>query len=318
MPDKHLNRDIRDTPFISTSNRLFWSIRNALVKLRDGNDVAFTVIDRQVIPATNVFHARPYRDAILHRAEFDNGAHRYGATYEFLCWRSIPERAIVHTVTISDLARTIRDDPEMSQVFRLDTLASKRAVFHIGRDFKFDKLPLTVSVVSAMAKLAILLGVGVCPIRLTHIVRDIVEGWQIHITFQPPKMWSAFANQFLHAVGRTEALPLATKDQERVKLAFLEGVRLGMAKPNAAHTEIAQLERKWHACGLLKPDTILAFEGDQRAMAQRLLAMDIKARDVQLRRHHSLVTPPRIQTIPNQPFVPKVSDDNDWVDDVVM
>lgn len=208
----------------------------------------------------------------------------------------------------------------MAQVFRLEALISPRAIVRIERDLALDKLPLTTSMVSAIAKLAGLLGVGLCPIRLTHIVRDVIEGWAIHITFQPPKIWSAFANQFLHAVSRAEALPLSTKDQERVKMAFLEGVRWGMAKPNAAHTQITQLERKWHACGLLKPEAILAFEGDQRAMAQRLLAAEDRAQDLQLRQHYSLVTPPQVRAITNQPFVPSASndDDNDWVEDVIM
>jgi hypothetical protein len=318
MPPKHLNRDIRDTPFVSTSNRLFWSIRNALVKLRNGNDVAFTVIDREVIPASKIFHARPYRDSIKHRAEFDNGAHRYGATYEFLVWANIPERAIVHTVSTTELVRAIRDDAEMAQVFRLETLISPRAIVRIERDLVLDKLPLTTGVVSAIAKLATLLAVGCCPVRLTHIVRDVIEGWSIHITFQSPKIWSAFTNQFLHTISRAEALPLSTKDQERVKMAFLEGVRWGMAKPNAAHTQIAQLERKWHACGLLKPEAILAYEGDQRATAQRLLAAEVRMQDLQLRQHYSLVTPPKVQAITNQLFVQGASDDEDWADNVVM
>lgn len=276
------------------------------------------MIDKQAIRPANIFHARPYRDAILPRAEFDNGAHRYSATYEFLVWGSIPERAVVHTVTIAELAKTISDDAEMSRVFRLATLQSKRAIVRIERDFKLDKLPLTIGVVISMAKLATLLGVGICPTRLTHIVRDVIEGWQIHVAFQPPKAWSDLANQFLHAVSRVEVHPLSLKDQERVKMAFLEGVRWGMAKPNAAHSQIAQLERKWHACGLLTPDTVLAFEIDQRAVVQRQLAASVKAQDMQLQRHYSLVTPPRLQAIANQPSMQSDSEDNDWVADVIM
>jgi hypothetical protein len=293
-------------------------MRNALAKLRDGANFALTVIDRQVISATNIFHARPYRDAILHRAEFDHGAHRYSATYEFLVWCSIPERAIVHNLTIADLAKTILTDAEMSKVFRVDLLASKRAIMHIERDLKTDELPLTTAVVSATAKLAILLGVGLCPIRLKHIVRDVIEGWRIHIPFQPPKTWSAFANHFLHAVSKAEALPLSTKDQERVKMAFLEGVRWGMAKSNSAHTQIAQLQQKWHACGLLKPEAVLAFELDQRAGVQRELAADVKASDHHLQKHCVLVSAPKVPGITAQPAVPRDDDKYDWLEDVIV
>jgi hypothetical protein len=276
---------------------LFWSIKNALKKLREGDNVAFSVIDRQKIPDDHVFYANAYYEAPSRQVLFNNGAQRYRGISEFLIWRTIPEDAVLYSITIADLCQKIRDDPDMAMVFRIEKCFRKRKNRRIEpnleADLEADQLPLSANVVSAIAKFLRLLLAGCCPLQIRHVVSDIIHGWRIQVPYQPPRIWSAFSERFLIAITESGRRSLSVNEQENVKLAFLQGVRYGLAQPNRAHREYGKLQQEWTKRGLLSLNPIFQFELEQRAAVHQKLLAGVLAEDMQLQRHLNLVSAPK-------------------------
>jgi hypothetical protein len=210
-----------------------------------------------------VYYAKPFHHSIVSKGEFDNGAQYYPGTYEFWAWCNIPGEAILCTVSLRDLGQAIEEDPELCALLRLRTLMTKRKFLDTQRqDLAADDVQLSSAVVSATARLALLLGVNSrWPIELRHIVSDLIEGWKIVAGgFRTPETWLALANTFSHAMTRNDTRAPTLRQQEALKVAFLEGVRWGLAKPNSAHTEISALQKRWRVAGLDSVDLILKQE----------------------------------------------------------
>lgn len=197
----------------------------------------------------------------------------YHGTYEFWVWAHIPASAIIRTISGREIFQSIEADEDMATIFRPRRLMS---TWHLERQRKSladDNLPFSTTVVSAIAKLILLLGVNPTSTdEVSHVVRDVIEGWGIHIVYHAPELWVSRAREFLHVLTRNNNMPYDPIDEQKIKSAFLEGIKFGVAKPNAAHTQVMQLQRKWEAIGLTSAASIIEFEHKALRAAMRGLA----------------------------------------------
>lgn len=82
-PNRHLEHPI-PSPFISTSNRLIWTIQQALRKL--GPTGHISIIDASVLDPLSVYYTPPFHEELYRHFVFDNGAQYYKGLNEHLVW----------------------------------------------------------------------------------------------------------------------------------------------------------------------------------------------------------------------------------------
>ncbi|CAK1367151.1 hypothetical protein CB0940_10470 [Cercospora beticola] len=261
----HMDRKLKDTPFVSTCNRLVWSLRLALSEMRKGvRNGRITLIDPSKLDKRAVFWARPFHDELTQKmAPWSNGAQRYCGTYEFLVWGAIHKEAIVHTIKVKDLLRLSKTSPAIDHVLRADILSEKSALFRKESDFIRQKVPLNTFSVKAIAEIARFLGLDrTSPLdHISHIVADIVQGWHLQVVPRDQQEWRALATLFARNYLST---PAGLVQEQTVRMAFLDGVRFGQGQFNARHKPetVAAMTKRAKMVGLECPARIITDELD--------------------------------------------------------
>jgi hypothetical protein len=307
---QHLDRNTKFlSPYVGCSNVLVWSIVNAHRKKLDSgnNNVSWAIIDRQQFSKHHIFHAKSYREAPANQHLFSYGGHRCPAISEFLVWRTIPKRAILHTITIDKLCQEIKNDPDMKRIFRLEKLLHKRMPKGrptLRQDLQADHIPLSSGsgedTVSGIAKFLLLIGVGSYSSGIRHIVSDIIHGFCIQPQKGSPEGWFALSEHFLNALTLYGSLALSHFDRDKARIAFLQGVQFGFASPNIAHKETKKLQKKWAKVGLSSLQPILNCEMKLMAARHQELLIHNQAVHQQLERHRQSlesVTAARVRAI---------------------
>ncbi|GIZ48684.1 hypothetical protein CKM354_001173400 [Cercospora kikuchii] len=260
-----MDRKIKDTPFVSTCNRLVWILRLACSETRKGvKNGRITLIDPSKLDKRAVFWARPFHDELTQKmAPWSNGAQRYCGTYEFLVWGAIHKESIVRTIKVKDLLRLSKTSPAIDHVLRADILSEKSALFRKESDFIRQKVPLNTFSVKAIAEIARFLGLGrASPLdHISHIVADIVQGWHLQVVPRDQQEWRALATLFARNYLST---PAGLVQEQTVRMAFLDGVRFGQGQFNARHKPetVAAMTKRAKLVGLECPARIITDELD--------------------------------------------------------
>lgn len=192
------------------------------------------------------------------------GAYKYRGTYEFLVWRDIPQKAILTTISVADLLFLAQSIPTVGYMLRLDVLLEGSALYTKERAFRQHQVPLNSLSVKGIAKLARFLGLTVNSAlnHISHIVADTVQGWHLQVVHRDETEWRNLASTFARAFADSAAMGFVT--EQKVRLAFLDGVRFGRGDFNARHTPetMATMARRAKDIGLEHPDRIITNELD--------------------------------------------------------
>lgn len=101
------------------------------------------------------------------------------------------------------------------------------------------------------------------PEHIMHLVSDLVQGWSIVVSYQSPEQWSSMSNVFASAMV-TAVTPSWIKDLQKMKSAFLDGVRWSQGDVNARHKaeKMQTMLTRARRIGLDDPAKILRNELD--------------------------------------------------------
>lgn len=105
------------------------------------------------------------------------------------------------------------------------------------------------------------LSLKVASTSLTKFARvsEVIQGWALQVEYRQGEHWYELATIFAKNLRRRVSQPLAFKEKERAKFAFLDGVGWGCGPANARHsaTLLATKERKAKDVGLEDPARIV-------------------------------------------------------------
>lgn len=150
----------------------------------------------------------------------------------FLVYGKIPKAAIKQTFPVAQLMRLAACVPAVGSLLRLDQLSAERQglTATIQPAFKAQEVPLDGRSISAMAEIALFLGLTTASAieHVIHIVSDLIQGWAVAVSYQTQQKWLDDATCFASAmqVARHGSL----QSLQGMKLAFLEGVRWSRGK----------------------------------------------------------------------------------------
>lgn len=117
--------------------------------------------------------------------------------------------------------------PPVGELLRLNQLCEKRKglAATIQKAFKKQKVPLDRKAILAMAEIARFLGLSSASAteHVMHVVSDLTQGWNLAVSYQSAQKWTEDAARFASAMHHGPHGSL--EDFQRMKLAFLEGVR---------------------------------------------------------------------------------------------
>ncbi|KAK5126694.1 hypothetical protein LTR85_009628 [Meristemomyces frigidus] len=264
----HLNRDLTRSPFISTSNHLCWILRLAAKEASRGvTGGQVTIIDAAALESRNVYHVPPFHKTLCAKRPFTKGAQRYHGSHEFMVYHKIPSSAVVSTFAVQELLGLSRTVPALGNVLRFNVLTMAGDYRKkLRRMLREDDVQLKPEIVSAMARLCRFMGLSTqTPMsQISHVVSDIVQGWAFHVLYASPEEWPQVAAIFAHVYCRRSTPAAGVREVQKVKVAFLDGVKWGLGTFNARHTaeNILKMQKKADAVGLGRPAKLIADELD--------------------------------------------------------
>ncbi|KAK0256211.1 hypothetical protein LTR48_001201 [Friedmanniomyces endolithicus] len=177
----HLNGNLTETSFISTSNYLVWILRTALQRASQGKrNGCITVIDSTRLPRSTVLYVPPFHRELCKKKAFTDAAWYYQGSHEFVVYEKIPAEAIVHPgFRIADLQALAARDPNVEHALQLQTLEMGGNYRKVLRPIlRAAKVGMKPPILSAMAKLVrkLLTKVESPAAHVAHLVTDIVHG----------------------------------------------------------------------------------------------------------------------------------------------
>ncbi|KJX97390.1 hypothetical protein TI39_contig498g00010 [Zymoseptoria brevis] len=282
----HLDRKTKETPFISTTDRLLWIVQRIIKGIQAGQeDMYLSVISVKELDPRAVFHARAFHDAVRPTRGFSNGAQNYRGCSEWLVWRDIPKRAIIHTFEATELIDMIDSNPGIASVLRLEVLRGRECLNTKKVPLlRRHKIALSADTIPAIANVAIFLGLNAHSAmeHITHIVRDIVEGWGLTLKKQTEQDWQHLAGVFEEEFCRHSPSPITLRTRVCVQTAFLSGVAAGTGKVNYRFKSdlLPQQQERAALLGLASPAVVVAHSLDgakltvlarEKAQQRRLL-----------------------------------------------
>lgn len=179
------------------------------------------------------------------------------------------------SVRTSDLCELAERIPAVAEALRLEQL-EQRGDYRgkILPEFKRQRVGLSTHVVGGIAKVVKILGLTYQSDtdHLSHVISDIVQGWALDVEGRDSDKWQEAANHFAYNMCRNPGLLPSLKDQELVKMAFLQGVRMGLGDFNVRHTpeRLRLMQQRLKARGLGNPAKILMDQLDGAKIQLRL------------------------------------------------
>lgn len=219
---EHLNPNRRlenplPSPFISTSNRLIWTIQQSLRKL--GPTGHISIIDSSALNPRSVYYTPPFHEQLHRHIVFDNGAQYWKGLSEHLVWDSVPSSAMLRTFTLSSLCAFADSDAAVGRMLRLEVLKSDSRPDRTIRAFKQDRISVGNQEAAAIARLAIFFGLNhASPSEaLSRIVCEISQGWALFPEDNVSEQsWREKALWFTHALVRESEEPVSLAKQAEI------------------------------------------------------------------------------------------------------
>lgn len=158
---------------------------------------------------------------------------------------------------------------DLTEMMRLEILSGTRS-YQTGKRPQLQQGKVEVSKTTAVctAKIAQLLGLQASSAfeHHRHIVHDLVSSYKMVVSYHDSSEWRDIAAHYAHPICRTSDAPVSATDQALLRLAFLEGVRLGSScdfKFSRIDAKIVQsLQRKAQLIGLQDPGRVVSGEAD--------------------------------------------------------
>lgn len=176
---------------------------------------------------------------------------------------------MIRTLDVGELMASIAASRDLTTVFRLDTLSAPSGYQTVVRQkLQRGHVDVTPAVALCFAKLALLLGLSATSTfeHHRHLVNDLTSSYKMVVSYHEPEEWRNIAAHYCHTICRQSESPVSAKDQAVLKLAFLEGVRLGasfdfkMSRIDAR--TVQSLQRKARLIGLEDPGRIISGEAN--------------------------------------------------------
>ncbi|SMQ50649.1 unnamed protein product [Zymoseptoria tritici ST99CH_3D7] len=286
----HMDRKMKETPFISTTDRLLWMVQRIVKGIQAGQENMYlSVISVKELDSRAVFHARAFHDAVRPTRGFSNGAQNYRGCSEWLVWRDIPKRAIIRTFEATELIDMIDSNPGIASALRLEVLRGRECLNTKKVPLlRRQNIALSADTIPAIANVAIFLGLNAHSAmeHITHIVRDIVEGWGLTLKKQTEQDWQHLAGVFEEELCRHSPSPITLRTRVCVQTAFLSGVAAGTGKVNYRFKPdlLPQQQERAALLGLASPAAVIAHSLDgakltvlarEKARQRRLLKSQI-------------------------------------------
>ncbi|KAF7187434.1 hypothetical protein HII31_11323 [Pseudocercospora fuligena] len=267
-----------ESPFISVSNSLIWIIRLALKEIDDkpGCKGRISVIDARGLARGSLYYVPPYHREMKKSFEFTAGSWRYAGTHEFIVWKEIPRRAIVHTFAVKDLMRFVRHSETLRRALRFDLISAASDLKNkIIPALRQRKVGLTDELTSAFARLANLMGFTTQSSieHISNLLCELCQGWGINLVRQTDSEWNRLAGVFSNALFAADGKPRNLRDETCLKRGFLDGIAFASsAHFNTRHNEktINLMYKQARLIGLGDPGKIIM---DELAAAQFTLMM---------------------------------------------
>lgn len=266
--------------FVSTSNSLLWTLQKALKELnKNPGSIRISVIDAYVLDRKSVYHVLPYHRRLQLKGEFTDGSWRYPGTHEFLVYKRIPGKAVIHTFDLNELLHFVQYnqdayDPVIERILRRERLdQSGDLKSDIYKKLVDDAIPLCPTIVSGIAKLTAFAGIkSYAPIsQISAFVAEIVKGWGLKLHHRSASKWSELATTYSTALFQYSAQPRVNLREEIcIKRAFLEGVFWGSSKhfnPRHCPEHVQSTYRSAKKIGLEDPGKMLMDEVSAMQMA---------------------------------------------------
>ncbi|KXL42365.1 MAG: hypothetical protein FE78DRAFT_73425 [Acidomyces sp. 'richmondensis'] len=260
----HLNRDHVDSPFISTSNCFFWVLRLAVKERARGiSDGAISLIDTSELDLTKAYYIPPFHRELLKKHAFQNGAQRYHGSHEFIIYHKIPKNAVICTFQLCKLFDLADRIPAIQNILRFQVLEAEGDYrSELRGKLEEDNVELSPGIVAALAQIVKLCLDCQSPVeQIGFLVAEIVFGWAFILQHAKPEEWLTIAAVFSHVLcGNSK--PNGIVDEQRAKLAFLEGVKWGCGSYNTRHTPkaVLKMQNKAQSIGLGCPAKLLSNE----------------------------------------------------------
>ncbi|EGP87685.1 uncharacterized protein MYCGRDRAFT_93083 [Zymoseptoria tritici IPO323] len=264
----HMDRKMKETPFISTTDRLLWMVQRIIKGIQAGQENMYlSVISVKELDPRAVFHARAFHDAVRPTRGFSNGAQNYRGCSEWLVWRDIPKRAIIRTFEATELIDMIDSNPGIASALRLEVLRGRECLNTKKVPLlRRQNIALSADTIPAIANVAIFLGLNAHSAmeHITHIVRDIVEGWGLTLKKQTEQDWQHLAGVFEEELCRHSPSPITLRTRVCVQTAFLSGVAAGTGKVNYRFKPdlLPQQQERAALLGLASPAAVIAHSLD--------------------------------------------------------
>lgn len=206
-----------------------WIVRLAVKELHAGKKGGrISVIDPRQLPPRSFYFSRPCHQATLYKMPYTKGQHMYGGACEFLVWHRIPQAAVMHSFSVIDLVRHTHDHAAFGSIMQLPTLTLPRTVYmtRIRRIMKAANKTLTPQNIGAVAEIVHITGLDhrSSVSHVSHIIGDTLRGLAFVIERHTEAEWQQKSSMFAHAMAKKSDEPLTLKEQESLKLAFLNGV----------------------------------------------------------------------------------------------
>jgi hypothetical protein len=228
----HLNNDDTASELISTTSNLFFALRLAA---KSSANPRIYVIRGGAMPREKVFHLWPYHLRFKDERLYYNGKYRNPSSHEYAVWATIPRTAIIHDFAFADLERHLIGNPYMAPIFRIDEMKTGKGNTNILKNFKEDKLDLTLATIEGIARLMPQFGITVISLTpvIARLISEIVRSFELDLPKTTPTQWDILGGAFAFALsyhgGQTH---VAETCLVRAKEAFLSGMRTGIGELN--------------------------------------------------------------------------------------
>jgi hypothetical protein len=248
----HLNNDETASELISTTSNLFFAMRLAA---KSNANPRIYVIRGGAMPTKKIFHLWPYHLRFLEERLYYNGKYRNPSSHEYAVWATIPKPAIIHDFSLADLERHLVGNPYMASIFRIHEMKSKRGNGSILKNFRKDKLDLTLAAIEGIARLMPQFGITVTSPTpmIARLISEIIRSFEIDLPKTTPTQWDVLGGAFAFALSyHGDKTHAAESYLVQAKEAFLSGMRTGIGELNwhLSPTKQAKMARKGLSLGL--------------------------------------------------------------------
>lgn len=173
------------------------------------------------------------------------------------------------TTSIRDLVAATVSTPALARLLRFGILSAPGAYqTEIRLSLQRGQVSLDPSTATSMAKLAQILQLPLdSPFEHhRHLTHDLVSSYKLLVTHHTPQEWLVIASSYAHVFVRATTGPVSAITQAKLKLAFLEGVRLGavtdLRLPRLDAKTMGTLQRKARLIGIDDAGRMIAGEAD--------------------------------------------------------